>query len=104
MQHFWGQTRFIMGDVQTAVSPLLCKLLGIFKDKKERKGLLIYKVVPSESNTSAKFIETLSKYQDLEIEVNRMWETNKNNDAVKPILTVHSPQWPPLYNAFFFSR
>ena len=65
-----------MGDVQTAVSPLLCKPLGIFKDKKERKGLLIYKAVPSESNTSAKFIETLSKYQDLEIEVNRMWETN----------------------------
>ena len=85
------------------VSSLLCKPLSIFKDKKERRGLLIYKAVPSESNTSAKFIETLSKYQDLEIEVNRMWETNKNNDAVEPILTAHSPPWPPLYNAFFFS-
>ena len=40
MQNFWGQTRFIMGEVQTAVSPLLCKLPGIFKDKKERKGML----------------------------------------------------------------
>ena len=29
---------------------------------------------------------------------------NNNNDAVEPILTANSPQWPPLYNAFFFSR
>ena len=39
----------------------------------------------------------LSKYQDLEIEVNRMWETNKkNNYAVEPIL-----KQPTLYNTFF---
>ena len=82
-----------MGDVQTVVSPLLCKLLGIFKEKKERKGMLIDIAVPSESNTSAKFTEKLSKYQDLEIKVKRMWETNKNNYAVEPILkqpTVHN--------------
>ena len=69
-----------MGDVETAVSPLLCKLLGIFKEKKERKGMLIDIAVSSESiNTLVKFTEKLSKYQDLEIEVNGMWETNKNN-------------------------
>ena len=79
MKNFGGQTRCIMGDVQTAVSPLLCKPLGIFKDKKERKGLLIYKAVPSESN--------------LEVEVNRMWETNKNNYAVEPML-----KQPTLHN------
>ena len=33
--------------------------LGIFKDKKERKGMLIDVAVPSESNTSAKFTEKL---------------------------------------------
>ena len=93
MKNFGGQTRCIMGDVQTVVSPLLCKPQGIFKDKKERKGLLIYKAVPSESNTSAKFIETLSKYQDLEVEVNRMWETNENNYAVEPML-----KQPTLHN------
>ena len=93
MKNFGGQTRCIMGDVQTVVSPLLCKPQGIFKDKKERKGLLIYKAVPSESNTSAKFIETLSKYQDLEVEVNRMWETNGNNYAVEPML-----KQPTLHN------
>jgi len=84
-----------MGDVQTAVSPLLYKQTDIFKDKKERKGMLAFIdiAVPSESNTSAKFTEKLSKYQDLEIEVNRMWETNENNYAVEPILkqpTVHN--------------
>ena len=66
--------------------------------------MLIDIAVPSESNTSAKFTEKLSKYQDLEIKVKRMWETNKNNYAVEPILTANCPQWPPLYNAFFFSR
>ena len=84
---------------------LLCKPPGIFKDKQERKGMLtcIDIAVPSESNTSENS-EKLSKDQDLEIEVNRMWETNKNNYAVEPILTANSPQWPPLYSAFFFSR
>ena len=35
--------------------------------------------------------------------VNRMWEMNNNTDAVKPILTANSSQWPPLYNSYFFS-
>ena len=75
------------------VSSLLSKPPGIFRDKKERKGMLIDITVPSESNTSAKFTEKLSKYQDLEIEVNRMWETNENNYAVEPIL-----KQPTLHN------
>jgi len=36
--------------------------------------MLVDITVPSESNTSAKFTEKLSKYNDLEIEVNRMWD------------------------------
>ena len=69
--------------VQTAVSSLLCKPQGIFKDKKEGKGMLIDIAVPSESNTSPKLTEKLSKYHDLEINVNRMWEMNKNNKIMR---------------------
>ena len=36
--------------------------------------MLVDIAVPSESNTSAKFTGKLSKYRDLEIEVNRMWD------------------------------
>ena len=68
------------------------------------KGVLIDIAVPSESNTSTKFTEKLSKYQDSEIEVNRIWGTKKNNYAVEPILTANSPLRPPFYNAFFFGR
>ena len=32
-------------------------------------------VIPSEHNTSVKVTEKLSKYKDLEIEINRMWGT-----------------------------
>ena len=62
-----------------AISPVLCKPPGIYKNKKDRRCILIDITVPSESNTSAKFREKLSKYQDLEIEVNqgsyRSWKT-----------------------------
>ena len=62
-----------------AISPLLCKSPGIHKNKKDRRCMLIDKAVPYESNTSAKFRKKLSKYQDLEIEVNqgsyRSWKT-----------------------------
>ena len=46
----------------------------VVKDKKERRCMLIDIAVPSERNTSAKFTEKLSKYKDLEIETNRMWD------------------------------
>ena len=36
--------------------------------------MLIDIAASSESNTSAKFTEKLSRYKDLEIEVNRMWD------------------------------
>ena len=36
--------------------------------------MLVDIAVPSESNTSAKFTGKLSKYRDLEIEVNRIWD------------------------------
>ena len=101
----------ILGDKQrklmweTAVSPFCANRQAYSGTRKKEKALLtcIDIAVPSESNTSAKFTEKLSKYQVLEIEINRMWETNKNNYAVKPILTANFPSRPPLYNAFFFS-
>ena len=46
----------------------------VVKDKEERRCVLVDIAVPSESNTSAKFTEKLSKYNDLEIEVNSMWD------------------------------
>ena len=36
--------------------------------------MLIDIAVPSERNSSAKFTKKLSKYKDLEIEINRMWD------------------------------
>ena len=45
----------------------------VIKDKKERRCMLIDVAIPSERNTSVKVTEKLSKYKDLEIEINRMW-------------------------------
>ena len=45
----------------------------IVKDKKEKRCMIIDVAVPSESNTSVKVTEKLSKYKDLEIEISRMW-------------------------------
>ena len=46
----------------------------IIKDKIEKKCIMIDMSIPSERNVSIKEVEKLSKYQDLEIEVTRMWE------------------------------
>ena len=46
----------------------------VVKDNKEGRCMLSGIAVPSERNTSAKFTEKLSKYKDLEIEINRMWD------------------------------
>ena len=72
MQNFGGKQGVLgIGDVQMVISPVLGKLLGIHKNKKDRRCMLIDIAVPSESNTSAKFTKKLSKSQDLEIEVNQ---------------------------------
>ena len=43
------------------------------KDKQEKSCLLIDMSIPTEKNTSVKVTEKLSKYKDLEIEIERMW-------------------------------
>jgi len=45
----------------------------VIKDKKEKTCLMIDMSVPTDNNVSAKEFEKLSKYKDLEIEVNKMW-------------------------------
>ena len=45
----------------------------VIKDKKENKCIFIDMSVPSERNVANKETEKLSKYKDLEIEVNKMW-------------------------------
>nr|XP_027216708.1 uncharacterized protein LOC113809340 [Penaeus vannamei] len=48
----------------------------VVKDKKERTCLLIDMAVPTERNTSIKTTEKLSKYKDVDIEIERIWGTN----------------------------
>ena len=45
----------------------------VVKNKKEKTCLLIDMSIPTERNTSLKTTEKLSKYKDLEIEIQRMW-------------------------------
>ena len=45
----------------------------VIKDKKNNTCLLIDMSVPSDRNVSAKVFEKLSKYKDLEIEIEKMW-------------------------------
>ena len=44
----------------------------VIKDKQEKNCLLIDMSIPTEKNTSVKVTEKLSKYKDLEIEIERM--------------------------------
>ena len=46
----------------------------IVKDKEQKQCHLIDVTVPSERNVSAKEVEKLSKYKDLENEITRMWD------------------------------
>ena len=48
----------------------------VVKDKKQRTCQLIEISVPTERNTSIKTTEKLSKYKDLEIEIEKMWGMN----------------------------
>ena len=45
----------------------------VIKDKQEKSCLLIDMSIPTEKNTSVKVTEKLSKYKNLEIEIERMW-------------------------------
>ena len=45
--------------------------IGI-KNRQEKNCLFIYMTIPTEKNTSLKVTEKLSKYRDLEIEIERM--------------------------------
>ena len=45
----------------------------VIKAKQEKSCLLIDMSMPTEKNTSVKVTEKLSKYKDLEIEIERMW-------------------------------
>ena len=50
------------------------------KDKQEKSFLLSDMSIPTENNTSVKVTEKLSKYKDLEIEIERMWGDEGHND------------------------
>ena len=45
----------------------------VLKNKKDKTCLLIDMTIPLDTNTSVKTTEKLTKYKDLEIEVQRMW-------------------------------
>ena len=45
----------------------------VIKNKQEKCYLLIDMSIPTERNTSVKVTDKLSKYKDLEIEIERMW-------------------------------
>ncbi|XP_068720702.1 uncharacterized protein [Montipora capricornis] len=54
----------------------------VIKDKKEKSCLLIDTSIPTEKNTSVKVTEKLSKYKDLEIEIERTWGMKTTTIAV----------------------
>ena len=45
----------------------------VIKNKKEKSCLLIDMAIPTDRNSSVKVTEKLSKYKDLEIDIERMW-------------------------------
>ena len=49
------------------------------KNKRDKTCLLIDMTIPLDTNTSVKTTEKLTKYKDLEIEVERMWGAQNNN-------------------------
>ena len=52
----------------------------VIKDKQEKSCLLIDMSIPTEKNTSVKVTEKLSKYKDLEIEIERMWGMHEGHN------------------------
>ena len=51
----------------------------VLKNKKDKTCLLIDMTTPLDTNTLFKTTEKLTKYKDLEIEVERMWGAQNNN-------------------------
>ena len=51
----------------------------VLKNKKDKTCLLIDMTTPLDTNTLVKTTEKLTKYKDLEIEVERMWGAQNNN-------------------------
>ena len=47
----------------------------VIHDREKKMCILVDVAVPNDSNISAKEVEKLSKYKDLEIEISRMWKT-----------------------------
>ena len=45
----------------------------VVKRKDEKSCLLINVSIPADKNTAVKVVEKLSKYKDLEIEIQKMW-------------------------------
>ena len=54
----------------------------VIKDKQEKSCLLIDMSIPTEKNTSVKVTEKLSRYKDLEIEIERMWGMKATTNPV----------------------
>ena len=54
--------------------------------------ILIVMVIPSERNISIKVTEKLSKYKDLDIEINRVWGTKKNTNKIPKNISIRKVQ------------
>ena len=54
----------------------------VIKKEQEKSCLLIDMSIPTEKNTSVKVTEKLSKYKDLEIEIERMWGIKAKTIAI----------------------
>ena len=71
-----NQTATILWDtpIQTDKEIKANRTGMVVKDKKERTCLLIDMSILTERNTSLKRMEKLTKYKDLEIEIEKTWE------------------------------
>ena len=70
-----NQTATILWDmpIQTDKEIKVNRSDIVVKDKKERPCMLIDMFIPTERNTSLKTAEKLSKYKDLEIQIEKTW-------------------------------
>ena len=70
-----NQTATILWDmpIQTDKEIKVNRSDIVVKDKKERTCMLIDMSIPTERNTSLRTAEKLSKYKDVEIEIEKAW-------------------------------